>query len=134
MPCCIDGPRRLLAQQPGLVDLVAGPRDLLAHHALLGQRLAERDPLLHPVDHQRQRPLGRAERAHAVVDAARAEPRLGDREPGALLAEQVRHRHPHVVEDDLAVPVLVLPAEHRRATAGSCTPGVSMGTSTIDCC
>src|SRR6478672_26203 len=44
----------------------------------------------------------------------RAEPRLGDREPRALLAEQVLHGHPHVVVDDLAVPVLVLPAEHGR--------------------
>ena len=54
--------------------------------------------VLHPVDHQRHRPLGHADRAHAVVDAARAQPGLGDREAAALLAQQIRHRHPDVVE------------------------------------
>jgi hypothetical protein len=34
--------------------------------------------------HQLERPLGHADRAHAVVDAARAEPRLGDLEAAAL--------------------------------------------------
>jgi hypothetical protein len=43
-----------------------------------------------------------------VVDAARAEPGLGDREPAALLAEQVGRRHATSVEDDLAWPVLVV--------------------------
>jgi hypothetical protein len=49
-----------------------------------------------------------------VVDAARPEAGLRDREPAALLAEQIAHRHPHVVEDDLRVAVLVLPPEHRQ--------------------
>ena len=53
-------------------------------------------------------------RAHAVVDTARPQPGLRDREAAALFAEQVRDRHPDVVVDDLAVAVLVLPAEHRH--------------------
>ena len=47
------------------------------------------------------------ERPHAVVDPARAEPRLRDREALALAGEDVRHRHPHVVEHDLRVPAVV---------------------------
>ena len=63
-------------------------------------------------------------RAHAVVDAAGAEPGLGDREAAALLAEQVGRRHPDVVEGDLAVAVLVLPAEHRQRPHDRHTGGV----------
>ena len=51
------------------------------------------------VDHEPERPLGDADRAHAVVDAARAEAGLGDGEAAALLAEQVVGRHPHVLVD-----------------------------------
>ena len=54
--------------------------DPLLDHALLGQRLAERHPLGDPAAHQLERPLGRADAAHAVVDAAGAEAGLGDGE------------------------------------------------------
>ena len=47
-----------------------------------------------PVDHECQRPLGDADRPHAVMDAARAQPGLRDREAHALLCQQVRRRHP----------------------------------------
>ena len=55
-----------------------GLGDPLADHALARQRPAERDPALDPLAHQLDGPLGHADRAHAVVDAARAEPGLGD--------------------------------------------------------
>ena len=71
-PCLSISHAVLSTQQPGLVDLDARLGDQLAHDALLGERAAERDPGLGPLDHQRQRPLGHADRAHAVVDAARA--------------------------------------------------------------
>ena len=61
------------------------------------------------------------------------EPRLGDREPAALLAEQVADGHAHVGERELGVPVLVLVAE-RPEVPDDRQPGVSRGTSTIDCC
>ena len=64
--------------------------------------------------HHRQRPLRRAQRPHAVVDPAGAEPGLGRGEPAALLAEHVGHRHPDAVEAHLRVPVLVVPAQHRQ--------------------
>ena len=65
-----------------------------------------------PLAQQLERPLGRADRAHAVVDAARAEPGLGDGEAAALLAEHVVDGHAHVVVGDLAVALVVGVAEH----------------------
>ena len=47
-----------------------------------------------------------------MVDPARAEPGLGDREAAALLADDVRDRHPDAGEGDLGVAVLVVLAEH----------------------
>ena len=44
------------------------------------------------VAQQLERPLGGADRPHAVVDAARAEPRLGDRKPMPSPAEDVLDR------------------------------------------
>ncbi len=54
--------------------------------------------------HQLERPLGRADRAHAVVDAARAEPGLRDREAVALVADQVRGGDADVLEVTSAWP------------------------------
>ena len=110
----VDGPRRLLAQQPGLIDFVARQRDLLLHHALFGQGFAEGDPGAGPLGHQRQCAFGHSDRTHAVVDTSGAQAGLGDREPHPLLGQQVGRRHPHVVVEHLGVAVLVLPAEHRR--------------------
>ena len=49
-----------------------------------------------------------------MVDAARAEPGLRDREAPALLADEVRGGHADVFEEDLAVALLVLVAEDRQ--------------------
>ncbi len=50
------------------------------------------------LDHQVQRPLGLADGAHAVVDAARAQAHLGDLEAAALAEQDVLLGHPHIVE------------------------------------
>jgi hypothetical protein len=65
---------------------------------------------------------------HAVVDAARAEARLGDGEAAALRADQVRDRHAYVVEEDLGVPAVIAVgvAEDPHA-ALTVRPGVSRG-------
>ena len=110
----VHQPGRLQREQAGLLDLDAGVGDPLLDHALLGQRLAEGDPARHPPAHQLEGPLGHADAAHAVVDAARAEAGLGDGEAAALLAEQVGDGHPHVVEADLAVALRSVVAEHRQ--------------------
>ena len=66
---------------------------------------------------QLERPLGHADGAHAVVDAAGAEAGLGDGEAAALLAEEVVGRHPDVLVDDLGVAAAVVVAEHVRGAA-----------------
>jgi hypothetical protein len=48
---------------------------------------------------------------HAVVDAARAQPGLSDREAGAFFGEQVGDRHPDTVVGDFAMAGLVLVTE-----------------------
>ena len=56
-------------------------------------------PALRPPAHQLQRPLGHAERPHAVVDAAGPEPGLSDREAAAARPIRFVDRHPHVLEE-----------------------------------
>jgi hypothetical protein len=60
-------------------------------------------PLVGPLAHQVEGPPGDAQPAHAVVDAARAQPLLGDGDAGTLLAEEVGLRHPARLVDDLGV-------------------------------
>ena len=60
-------------------------------------------------DHQVEGAPHLADRVHAVVDAAGAEPVLRGLVAGARLAELVGHRHAHVVVDDLAVVAVLAP-------------------------
>ena len=115
----VHHPGGLQREQASLLDLDPRLGDPLADDALLGERLAERGALVGAPAHQLERALGDADRAHAVVDPARAEARLGDREAAALLAEQVRPRDPHVLEDDLAV---ALGVRRSRTPAGRGRP------------
>ena len=89
--------------------------DEVLDELLVGQRAAEGLAGVGAVAHHLDRPLGGADRAHAVVDAARAEAVLGDHEAGAALAEQVRGRHAAVLVADLAVarPAVVAHHGHR---------------------
>src|SRR5579875_1333792 len=99
----VHEPRGLQDQQPGLLDPHPGLRDPVLHHSLVRERPAPRDPARRTAAEQLERPLGRADQPHAVVDAARAEPGLGDREPVALAGDQVRRRDPDVAELDLGM-------------------------------
>ena len=67
----VHQPGGVQGEQAGLVDLDPGVGDPLPDHALLGQRAPERGALVGALAHQLERPLGGADRAHAVVDAAR---------------------------------------------------------------
>jgi hypothetical protein len=111
----VDHPGRLQHQEARLLDRHPRLGKLGSHDALLGQRRAEGDPLFGPRAGHLEGPLGHADAAHRVVDAAGAEPRLGDREALALAAEQFLGGHADAVEADLAVAVLVLEAEDRQA-------------------
>src|SRR3712207_6956609 len=57
-----------------------------------GHGLAERRALRGPAAHELQRALGHADGAHAVVDAPRAEPGLGDEEAVALAGDEILPR------------------------------------------
>ncbi len=99
----------------------AGIGSPLPHHALLRQRTPERHARRSTCAHQLERALRHPEQAHAVVDAARTEPRLRHRETAALLAEQIRDRHPHLVERDFgvaAVLAIVVAEDGQRAHDG----------------
>src|SRR5579872_1764961 len=92
-------------KEPRLFDLDPRVRDPLSDDTLLGERLAEGDTTLHALYHHLQRPLGQANTPHAVVDASRPQPTLGDGESLPLAPDDVVHGYPRVREDDLGVPV-----------------------------
>ena len=103
LPGGIHLPRGEHREQTCLVDLHPRLRDEVLHELLLGELRAESFALRGPPAHHLDRALGRADRAHAVVDAARAEAILGDHEARLPRPEQVRRRHPAVLVADLAV-------------------------------
>ena len=82
--------------------------------ARVRDRLAERLALDRAPAHRLERPLGRADRAHAVVDAPGAEARLGDHEAVALAGDEVRGGHADVLEEHLGVALVVGVAEDRQ--------------------
>ena len=72
--------------------------DALLRHRALGDRLAESDARERPLAHQLERALGRADRAHAVVDAAGPEPALRDLEAAPFAEQDVGDRYADVLE------------------------------------
>jgi hypothetical protein len=117
VPHRVHQPRGLEHEQPQLLKTDTGLGGPVAHHALLAQRLAERDTLRRAAAHQLDGHLRDADAAHAVMDAARPEAGLRDREPVALAADEVGRRHAHGIEDQLGVPAVVpvVVAEHPHA-------------------
>ena len=109
--------------------------DPVLDDALLGERLAEgrsRDSARSHISSSARSATPIA--AHAVVDAARAEPGLGDGEAAALLAEQVGGRAPGTFSKiDLAVALLVHVAEHRQVAHDRHARACPSGTRIIDC-
>ena len=103
-----------VAYLASLLDGNARLRDVLSHHALLRQRATEGRPLFRAADHELQCTLGSADRAHAVVDPPGAKALLRCREPAAPLPQQIRLGYADILEEDLAVAVLVLPPKDRE--------------------
>ena len=93
----------LQRHQPGLVDLDARSRDLLADGVEFGKLAAEAFPRLDAITHGFQRAFGDPDGAHAVMNPSRAEPALGDLETTAFAQDQIFGRHAHVVEADLGM-------------------------------
>jgi hypothetical protein len=71
--------------------------DPVADVGVLRDRLAERLALVGAGAHELERPLGDADRPHAVVDAPGAEPGLRDREAHALAGDEVGRGHANVL-------------------------------------
>jgi hypothetical protein len=99
----VHHPRGLEHEQPGLLDAHPGFGDPVLDDPLLGQWLAERGPVGDPLAHQPERTFRRADEPHAVMDPARAEPGLGDRETVTFPGDQIGGRHPDVAELDLGM-------------------------------
>ena len=105
----------LSAEQTAHVDVDARFGDALLPHRMLGDLLAERLAREQALAHQFERAFGDADRAHAVMDAARPEAALRDLEAAAFAEQHVLDRHLHILEQDLAVAVRrVVIAEHRQ--------------------
>ena len=96
-------PGRVQHHEARRVDHDARLRDPLARNTLLGHGAAERHARGGSLAHFLERALGLADEAHAVVDAARSEPALGDLKTAALAQQDARGRHFHVLELDLHV-------------------------------
>ena len=86
-----------------------GIGDPVLHGLLLRERPSERLPDGNVPAHEIHRAPRHPEPAHAVLDATRPEPCLGDPEATPPLAEQVCHGHPAVLVAHFAVA----PAERR---------------------
>jgi DNA-binding transcriptional LysR family regulator len=60
-------------------------------------------------------PLGQADQAHAVVNAARSQAALGDLEAAALAQQDVGDRHAHILEHGFGMAMRrIVEAEHRH--------------------
>src|SRR5207244_4784542 len=88
--------------------------DEVLHELLLGERAAEGMPFVRAAAHQLDRALGSPDRAHAVMDAAGAEPVLGYEEACTALAEEALLRHPAGLVADLAVAGAAVVTHHRH--------------------
>ena len=92
-------------EEPRGVNLHAAVRNVLDDRPVLVERAAESDAVLAPRDHGLERALRHPDRAHAVVDPARAEATLRDLKAAALAEDEVGHGHAHVEQRDLAMAV-----------------------------
>ena len=118
LPVLVHHPGRVQRHQTRGLHLGRGVRDPVLHGLLGRQRSAERVPLQRALAHDVEGAAGLAQPAHAVVDAAGAQPVLGDLEALADLADQIRLGHAHVAVVDLGVTETeVLVAAHHRYVA-----------------
>ena len=85
--------------------------------------------------HLLQRLFGRADGAHAVMDAAGTEAALRDFKTPALAEQNVFHRHADVFEQHLSMAVRrVVDSRTPASIFSTLMPGVSSGTRICDCC
>src|SRR5581483_6535140 len=117
----VETVRRLQRRQAACLDLRRRLGDPVLDRLLLGQRPAEGLALERVGAHELERALHLAEPAHDVMDAARTEPLLRDREAGADAAEGVLDGNTDAGKSCLAVGPLPRPScpitEMRRTSS-----------------
>src|SRR5689334_14550481 len=102
-------------EQARLFDLDPRLRDVRADRALLRERSAEGDAVLHAAAHHFQRALGDADDAHTVMNAPGTKAALRDLEAPPLTEQHIGSRDPDIVELDLRVSMRrIVKPEHRE--------------------
>ena len=115
----VERPGGLHRQEPGLVDRHSGVGDDVTVSAEVGERLAERNAEHRSLAEALERALGRTDRTHAMVDAARTQTALRDLKAAAWPSDDAAHWEAHVVEEHLGMTMgLVQVPEHRQHTQG----------------
>ena len=90
---------------------------------MLGQRLTKGHPRLHSLTHGFEGPFRHADAAHAVVNAPRTQPPLGNFEASSFPEQHVRNGHANIFKRDLAVPVRRMVIAKHRQHALNLEPG-----------
>src|ERR1019366_4702805 len=110
----IEHPGGLEGKKTGLLQYDAGVGNDIGVGAQFGQRFAEGHPMKRAAAQKFKRAFGRSQRAHAVMNAAGAEPALRDFETAARSGNDVVERYPDIREADLAVTEgRVIGSKHR---------------------
>src|ERR1700694_2362128 len=99
----IEHPRGLKGKKTGLLQHNARVGNDIGIAAEFGQGLAESHAMKRAAAQKFKSAFGRSQRAHAVVNAAGAEPALRDLETAARSGDDVVERHPYVGKANLAV-------------------------------
>ena len=73
--------------------------------AVFMQMAAKRLPLSGARAHQFKRKFALADRPHAMMNAAGAQARLRNGKAGALLTDEIFHRHTHIAQHQLTMPL-----------------------------
>src|SRR4051794_37522026 len=98
----VEPPCATIRQQASLLEFDAGFRDPALHGVVLIDGATECGPFGRSHHHQLDQQFTKSDRAHAMMDACRAQANLGHFEALALLAKQVRSGHSNVVEGKFA--------------------------------
>src|ERR1700733_14002692 len=98
----VEPPGAAIGQQARLLEFDPGFGDPALHSIVLNNGPPECGAFRRPRHHQFDQKLAQPDRAHAMMNARRAETDLGDLETLPLLADQVRSGNTDIVEGEFA--------------------------------
>ena len=107
-------------EQARLLDLAPGAGDVLTDAALVREFLAEGNAAFDPLRHDLQCALRLADRAHAVMDAARTKTSLRDFKAAARAENHVGLRDAHVLQTQLRLAAGRIHARRIRFGCARC--------------